>query len=109
MGLGTFQLLNAPSASLEVQTFQCPQPYWIDGATANVALAARVGGMGGHTVVIIGDHLSLFNSSGGEPLLATDRDETDDPDVSVASAGGALRIRRTSARNKNFRSPQLRP
>jgi len=100
MGLGAFELLNAPTAQLQLQAFQCPQPNWIRGATANVALATRVGT---HTVVIVGDALSVFNGTDPHPLISVDKWDTGTHDYSVDSIAGVFRLRRTAARNQRFR------
>ena len=107
MGLGAFQLLDAPSAQLEIQSFQCPQPRWIRGATVNVALAARVGT---HTVVIVGDELLLFDGTSPAPVLAIGKDDAGSHDYNVQSAVGTLRVRRTfSRRNRHRRALLPRP
>ena len=100
MGLGAFELLNAPTAQLQLQTFQCPQPRWIRGATANVALAARVGT---HTVVIVGDVMTLYNGSAGVPLVSVDSSSEGEQDYSIESTAGEFRVRRSSGRGQHQR------
>ncbi|KAL1503625.1 hypothetical protein AB1Y20_012101 [Prymnesium parvum] len=91
MGVGSFEVLNTPSLLLRVQSFQCPQPAWVAGATANVALAARIGE---HTVVIVGEELLLFNGSSAAAQLSASRDDFDDgQSVTVDSIAGQFHVK----------------
>lgn len=99
MGLGAFELLNAPSASLRLQSFQCPDPTWIQGASANAALAAQIGTF---TVLIVDDSLTVYNQTSSEPLLKADANNGAQ-EYSFDSTEGMFQIRRIEGDSGNER------
>lgn len=95
MALGAFELLRVPSSHLKVQSFQCPQSGFIDGASANAAVAARYGDL---TVLILGNELILFNGSSNSPLYEVTADMHGEYDSTFESGTlGQLRVHRTYA------------